>query len=345
MELFFRFIIPAADWPKWIYNDEYKIMQFDPSWQKEGYHAIGRWGAHAAKWRVNNFGWLNKTDYDAIKTKPRICVIGDSFVEAIQVNYGEAFHEILQERLQKKMQVYSFGTSGAPLSHYFYMAKYVDEKFNPNIFIFNTVFNDFDESIYDPTASRKNIWTYRPLSDSTFSAVLPMASKENNSIKRFSKHSAVLRYLHYNLKLGMKWQHLKHILFERIQPAINYEGNIDTAVANNRKSNIKKVIAYILAKIKQEFPNKRIIFTLDALRFDIYEGTSEKNNILWMRDQLQQACFNNSFEFIDLTPYFKKDFKENQQRFEFKEDGHWNSYAHSLVCDVLFQYLKNHQHE
>lgn len=49
-----------------------------------------------------------------------------------------------------KFDVYSFGISGAGLSEFLQISRYVRKYFDPEILVINVVDNDFDESL-DPT--------------------------------------------------------------------------------------------------------------------------------------------------------------------------------------------------
>ena len=44
------------------------------------------------KMHVNNYGFVNDQDYDPRATSPLLAVIGDSYVEAVQVPYRETLH-------------------------------------------------------------------------------------------------------------------------------------------------------------------------------------------------------------------------------------------------------------
>ena len=110
---------------------------------RQGVYTIGKWGKNKAKWQINNFGWLNSNNYNKIKKQSRIALIGDSYVEALQVNQKETFYECLNEQLRNSQEVYSMGVSGAPLSQYLQMAKYAQYHFQPDMFIINLVHNDF----------------------------------------------------------------------------------------------------------------------------------------------------------------------------------------------------------
>jgi hypothetical protein len=96
--------------------------------------------------KINNFGFRNDHDYD-VKEQNIVSVIGDSYVEAVQVPFSKTFYNILEENIDNKFKIYSFGFSGAPLSQYLKWAEFSVDKFNVSHLIINVVANDFDESL------------------------------------------------------------------------------------------------------------------------------------------------------------------------------------------------------
>src|SRR5262249_7132862 len=80
---------------------------------------------------------------------PRIAVIGDSFVEALQVPHDRSMGERLAGLLALgggHIEVYRFGIGGAPLSQYLSMAERGVVLYRPDWIIVIIVHNDFDES-------------------------------------------------------------------------------------------------------------------------------------------------------------------------------------------------------
>ena len=61
----------------------------------------------------------------------------------------------LREKLHSQFDVYGFGKSGAPLSQYLQMTRYVIKHFDPEIIVINVIRNDFDESL-------RRVWPQAP---------------------------------------------------------------------------------------------------------------------------------------------------------------------------------------
>jgi hypothetical protein len=94
----------------------------------------------------NNYGYTNQNDYDADISSPLLMVIGDSYVEAHQIDAGNSAAELLHSGLNPDGRVYSMGLSGAPLSQYLVFAEYSNITFRPKSMAFIIIANDFDES-------------------------------------------------------------------------------------------------------------------------------------------------------------------------------------------------------
>ena len=45
------------------------------------------------------------------------------------------------------------------------------------------------------------------------------------------------------------------------------------------------------------------------------------------------------FGVLDLEEIFENNYRNNQQKFEFVNDGHWNENAHEIVADEIANYL------
>ena len=112
---------------------------------------VGPLGRNAARWKINNHGWNSDIDYDYVSKDTnlhRIAVIGDSYVEALNVNPDENFIAYLRS-LSNSDEVYSFGIGGSPFSQYLHFARYADMMYDPDLFIILLTKNDFDESLVE----------------------------------------------------------------------------------------------------------------------------------------------------------------------------------------------------
>ena len=138
LEVVFRFVIPASNPPLGYFDDDTLMMRLDPA-SPEGLNTIGAFARQPAKWRVNSYGWNSPIDYAEARTpgKKRIAVIGDSYIEALQVDIDQSYPALLHQRLAGSAEVFAFGRSGASLSQYLHMSRYAAKTFDPDVLVLN----------------------------------------------------------------------------------------------------------------------------------------------------------------------------------------------------------------
>ncbi len=339
LEIFFRIVIPASNPPASIFNEEEK-MYFFSNKREEGLITIGRFAEIKAKWRINNMNWNYPIDYQSHNGKNLIAVIGDSYIESFQVNVGENYPFLLREKLLNKYEVYAFGISGAPLSQYLNISRYVKRHLNPSIFIINLVHNDFDESIQELNPNENSFLKVSENEDGSFSQIIPgptYSYQQYRPLKRFIFKSALFRYLYLNLHAS----ELKENLFSASDES--YEANINPHEVRENQELIFKATDYLAKTFREENEDVRIIFLIDAPRDNIYNNTLDASNVLWINKMMDSITSKNNIEYIDLTEYMYHDYLVNERKFSSEIDGHWDEYGHEFVADVLYNYLKEKQ--
>jgi hypothetical protein len=336
LELFFRFVIPASDPPGGYFYDDEKMYSFRNT-RETGLNTIGRFAEIKAKWRINNMNWNYPIDYFPVQDGKLITVIGDSYIEAFQVDVDKNYPYLLRNKLYPEYEVFAFGKSGAPLSQYLHISRYVKKHLNPEILIFNMVHNDFDESIYQLHSKRHFLQlSYNELEDS-FSETTPRpnySTAQFNSWKRALYKSALFRYLYRNLNVSNIRQQ-----FIAGRSDNGFEANIDPAQVKDKHDLIYKATDHLIKTIIQENFEKRVIFVFDAPRSAIYSNTLEDSQVWWMHDMMKEICHKYNAEYIDLTVPMKNDFNKNGRKFNSEFDGHWDEYGHEFVANILIDYL------
>jgi hypothetical protein len=308
-------------------------MRFDTHGRREGVYTLGRFAQQRGRWRINNYGWNSEIDYVSYqqRDKPLIAIIGDSYIEAFQINVEDNIAAVLRRLVKNDYDVYSFGVSGEPLSQYLQMSRYVNRHFKPEVIVFNITHNDFNESIrnvvnkpYSLQLSYKN---------GEFLEVPPNPYKPN--IKhRILRKSAFVRYLWLNLYMA----HTIRMLVKK-RSTDNFNANIDVKKVMVNREIIKNATFFLIKKIREENPDKELVFMIDAPRKDIYSGTIHNSGVLWLHDVLKDACAQNNCHFIDLTKPFSEKFNKDGIKFNSDYDGHWNEIGHKTAAQVLYDNL------
>jgi hypothetical protein len=336
LEAVFRFVIVAPDPPRQCMDLANNVMRFDTGSKRDGVFTAGRFGEQKGRWHINNVGWLSEADYRSKgeRTKPLIAIIGDSYVEALQVDADKSFVALLRHALADSFDVYGFGFSGAALSGYLHLVRYVDRLFDPDIIVINLVQNDFDESVREVLPSPE----FLQVSVRGDSVVeVPPVPRRYNELKRFLFHSATMRYVYYvapNFFHRLNWNR---------PDTRGFAENVATDRLRANRAVIEKATRYLMGRIVSENPGRRVYFVMAAPRHDIYDGTLDTSAVLWMNSMVADIARGLHCTFIDQTDYFKKDYETNGRRFESPYDAHWNEYGHSVTYRQLLDVLRERE--
>ena len=87
-----------------------------------------------------------------INGKIDILIIGDSYVEAIEINQKNHFSEVIKQKLNN-IKVNKMGMSGYGNSHYLSTYLVNEAKYDPDIIIIVNVFNDLKDNFCDLNTS------------------------------------------------------------------------------------------------------------------------------------------------------------------------------------------------
>lgn len=287
--------------------------------------------------KINNAGFVNPQDYHTEHDKPLIAVVGDSYVEAMQVQDNEAYPSLLQAKTNN-MRVYSFGFSGAPLSQYLIWAQYAQQNYKNDYLIINVVGNDFDESLQKYYSFVPGYYLYTP--DASGQLYLQRNDWKPSKIREFAKKSYLLSYLVRNVEVVTLKDQIKSRFSKRRQQ--EYVANTSTNADHVRVSDSYEAIDAFFRDLPKYsgLDAKHIMLVLDD-RTQINQS-SEKENIQESYFHLMKKYFLSKatelgYNTIDLAVPFKQHFMAHNQPFEFSFDHHWNSLGHAVVADSILQ--------
>lgn len=312
-------------------NENNPIIRFSPK-NDTIIWSLGWNFYQVAKKRINNEGFFNNEDYVDNPDRPVIAIIGDSYVEALQVDNEETFFGILQSEL-KNYHFYSFGSSGSQLPTYLAYAKHA-LKYKPEKIVFVIIDNDFDESflLY---RSRVSFWYFNN------EGILYLSPYNPNKhilrrLKNFLRRTSVVaRYLYFNAGLPEAIRKLKNLIKTKETP------NKDNERINKGKQAIDLFFKYLPQHANID--PKNIIFVIDAPRYYIYKNDPEGAKSSYfgiMRDYFMSKAKEGGYTIIDMMPVFSEHYRKHKQRFEFPTDGHWNELGHKLVAIEIKKILE-----
>lgn len=323
LEVVFRTIVPASEFPLTKYDPEHRMLLFENRFANEGTYTLGKSAEQRGHWRINNFGWNSPINYHPEKNKTRIAIIGDSFIEAFQVDNDKSYPSLLRESLKDSAEVYSFGVSGSQLGQYLHMYRYAAKLFDPDVVVINVVHNDFDETIFSLRPDRALYLTLEINGDEVTER--PPDVYVPSTVKRLLRKSALVRYMNQNLKIGIAGR----------KNDAEYAANIILQDVQANAALVRKGAAYILERFRAESEGRRVIFIMDAPREDIYANRLDTSEVMFLNTMLRELCTEYGFELLDLTESMAADYVAHGIKFNSDLDAHWDAYGHRFVADQV----------
>lgn len=329
----FRYILIPSDVPQNVIIDG--LVRLRP-----GDAGVWRVGEDVAgEYRINAQGWNSAhVSYDAAPPAGvrRIAIIGDSFVEALQVPYDASLAEQLEGMAGGRVQVYRFGISGAPLSHYLAMARHAAQTYRPDVMVVLLVHNDFDES-YTAVAGRytSSFLKLRMQGDQVAGEIPPAPYQAG--WRDWLRQTATLRYLYYRRKLDPK---ALLVPFMRGPPAA-YQANVVVDTLASQRSAMTNTADYVFAQFQALSLQHGFtpVLIMDGDRRAIAAGLDSaplyRGGALWLNAMASRMAAKHGIRFIDLHPVFEADWRQNRQPLHFISDNHWNARGHQIAAQAL----------
>ena len=280
--------------------------------------------------KTNNAGFYSSFNYEKAKS-PKIMIIGDSFVEAAQIDNSDTVGEVIRAKDNQK-DTYQMGVSGVPLSQYIKMAEYAKNNYAPNGFVIIIVGNDFDQSLCDYRI-KLGTWCF----DENFELIFKPFNGYAG-IRRYARQSAFARYLF--LQAGIDWRTLMSSLKlkpQGMEADADYAGNVKRIKSEERIERSFIVVARFFEELKKLQIIDKVTLVLDADRQDIYNNLRTESYFQKMREYTINKAKANGVRLIDMRPIFEDDYKDHKVKFEFPTDAHWNERAHKLVAEALMK--------
>lgn len=332
----FRFILIPSDVPENVYVDG--LVRLQPG--SEGVWRIG--DDVAGHYRINAQGWNSgHAAYDARAPQGvrRIAIIGDSFVEALQVPYNASLAERL-EAAAGGLQVYRFGISGAPLSHYLAMARHVSQTYRPDMIVLVLVHNDFDESFTAVAGRYTSSFLKFQMAGDQVAGEIPPAPYQV-AWHDWLRQTATLRYLYYRQRLDPVAA--ISLLMAAAPPP--HQANIEVNAVMAERAPIQGATRYAMAQFRllaQQYDFHPLVI-MDGDRRAIAAGLDSaplySEGALWLNAMASGAAAQSGVNFIDLHPAFSEDWRVNRQALNFVSDNHWNEQGHRVAARALEKYI------
>ncbi len=336
--------LPVYDPPRRTRVDEGNpVLRFEPG--REFLWSRGWDFSMVNRGRTNNVGFVSDFDYQPDAEGPLLAVIGDSYVEAAMVPFGETCAGRLAQRLTGKARVYAFGVSGSPLSQYLAFAEYARDTFRPVGLAVVIIDNDYDESLLK----------YRPVpgfhyfvEDGDGRLRLERADFERSLLHRLIRASALARYFAGNVDVRRGIEQLRRGIAATWEELLGGEaehGPADAAgsasVEAARVTDSKRAVVAFLNQLPEAsgLDPGRIVFVVDGLRTQLYRKDRLAKMAGTFRDVMRRyflvEAHRRGYQTADLQPAMVAHFRAYRERFEWPQDIHWNALGHELCFDAL----------
>jgi len=342
----------------WAKPDPVIVYRFTPNatywYLKENNHPITG--------NINKYGWRDR-DWSILKpvNTVRIAVLGDSFVEAFQVESNRTFlaltEMILNSDKKINYELMNFGISGVTQTEELIILENDVIKFSPDAVILFFYSNNDIDYIAKTTAADKNrpffniSETGELLLDTTFHDSKEFKLKEK--INWMKQHSIIIsliseRYNAFRAGIIFKNNQIKYEISKKIIGSLTLcTRNPDERYLKNYELNKR-----IIGKMAEFCLSRNIQFIVTTIPIPPNYVPEAENKYLnrdisfnsrFFEDDLEKYTKLLHVEYIELVKPFKKKY-ENEHIFlnwgNCEEWGHWNYYGHELVARVLSERLK-----
>lgn len=292
-----------------------------------------------SKFTTNSKGIVGEEEYpyEKEKDKYRIIMLGDSFVEARQVDNNEKASWLLENNLKKEgfnVDVINMGVSGYGTDQEAYYLISEGLKYNPQLVILNIfVGNDVSETAKDEVYKLENgnlvknkvkIAAYRKVWASVRSYSHVASFFSENFLKPFL------------FKKGKSKEGIKEI-------PIRFLNNLNNPSDNNYEKNALEKVSLLIKNMKNtlELDNIKLLVVIIPEKeqiskeiFQAHYNVTDWNtiNITKYQTILINLLNDEKIEYIDLLPILRG---EQNNSFYFEEDSHLNIEGNKKLAETI----------
>jgi hypothetical protein len=336
----FRYVWLASDAPRLDFVDG--VVRYAPNQN-------GVWRVRdeiAAPYRINAQGW-NSGLGDYLRQRragtPRIAIVGDSFVEAMQVANNSSLAEALADTLEesgKSVEVYRFGISGAPLSQYVQMVEREVAAYRPDWIVVIVVHNDFDESYRFVQGRYTSSFMKFRVADGKVTGELPPTPWRPRPIETLRQTATARFFLN-------RWQVRPQVAVDLFLPrragagGSPWAANVDIGRVLADRRGIAAVAEHAVVRLSALAGQvgARLLVAMDGDRNAIYRGDAN-NGALALNNMLAEAAKRHGVGFLDLQAVFAAHWEAHHRRFDFDAEAHWNELGHRIVGTAIAERIR-----
>ncbi len=308
---------------------------------------INTGGAGLVNYRTDENGFrINLNDSKPNKIDKKILILGDSFIEAIQIENKDSIPELLKKNLKDndglEIKYYNTAVAGYDLNHYYLISKRELAKREYDLGIIFLSGTDIE-----PTQIKESFSPWSYTYPSRFQRIEKINKNEiiDKILYPINDFFEVRSHLFLFLKYRLKNLLAKHGLTYSTISSIFYTDERNTIEIDN--------VMNLSNMIKEEFENKNVpvFFVFLPLIYQVEENTlkqfmnnfnidENKIDIELPNKILRKKFIENDIIFFDLLEHMKKSKNESLKFYE-PIDKHFNANGHKVVSEYLYSKVRD----
>lgn len=320
------------------------------SWHKNNYSDVHKSKCFKVKYKSNNIGARDNEDYNLDKFKDSILLIGDSHAEGYGVNFEDTFHQVLQNKIKKK--ILNFGTAGnfgTVQSYIIYKNLASKYKHSEIIYFFNPA-SDFIDNDWNYWKTKVRKFRNRPYY---------IYEELNNDYKIYYPNDSKNKISIY----------FKDIIFFKVKPFLlkyTYTANTLRTInflfaERNMKSNVNLLKENIMIGKNRSYFNEDTLSVNGTLHFiekflKLAEGKKVTILVIPHKSDLELISKGNDYKNLNWFKKLKKmSIKYNVNLLNFTDyvdnkkykklihscDDHWNAAGNDFAANIIFNQIYN----
>jgi len=300
---------------------------------------------------INSQGW---PDFEHSFEKPRdvyrILILGDSFVENLQVPFEKRFFRQLQDKLGNKFEIIAMGRGNTGTAQQYLMLKEYGLKYKPDLVIqmfltANDVKNNSSVLQNDPYLPYFEIESNNSLKEIS---QIKRSNRKLSSLKEILKKCEITKII---LFFRQKYLERKAISLSGGYPTdyhiydSNYSADYQNAweltkrlILETKRVTENSQAKYILVTLAN---NEQVNTKVQGEIFKKYPNLKNANPDFEKPDKiLKEYCQEQKIDCFFMLPYFKDYIKNNpNETTHFFYDGHWSQTGTNLAALFLYQII------
>lgn len=313
---------------------------FTPNDDFGWFHVPGRTGWQrtpelAVPISINQEG-LRDSEHSYEKTEGiyRILLLGDSFVEGLQVPLEQTIGKQLETRLSSSTtgpiyEVINAGVSRFGTDNEILFYDFLGRNYDPDMVILFFFYNDLYDNIEEPYFLLEG------------GAIRPIVPKPMNVLGLAGElRSWLWDHFHVYRLLTVIWN-LMNYLVELAGPRVSGGGGIPFLLEDPAdQAAAMELTGALLEDFNGELASEgRNLLVVGIGEMSAIEGTDDNNPSPTeaINRRLGEVLDERGVEYIDLIPGFRSDYSVTGNGLFWPGDGHWNSAGHTLAAELILE--------